>query len=234
MVPPAAYGGRSTCSTSARTGTRQTRCPTLAGGDQLAAAERPSPATQPGLRVGWVRRRVDRFRRRSRSRSSTRTYRDHASPASGPSGRTCSRPACSRSTRTIAGRTTRSRSPSGWSRSSTGSRDERTRDAPMPRPVAWIAVAIVLAIFGAYLAFTLANASYTLGCDYLAYDGAARRWLAGTSPYDAHRRGGGAVRHLPVPAAVSRAGAAPDDASPGRRDVGLHRDLHRVRPGRVR
>jgi hypothetical protein len=47
-----------------------------------------------------------------------------------------------------------------------------------------VAIAAVLAIVGAYLGFTLANASYTLGCDYLAYDTAARHWLAGASPYD--------------------------------------------------
>lgn len=43
---------------------------------------------------------------------------------------------------------------------------------------------IVLAMVGAYLFFTLSNASYTLGCDYLAYDAAARRWLVGGAPYD--------------------------------------------------
>ncbi len=47
-----------------------------------------------------------------------------------------------------------------------------------------IAAAGVLAIFILYLWLTLAAASYTLGCDYLAYDGAARAWLAGRTPYD--------------------------------------------------
>jgi alpha-1,2-mannosyltransferase len=47
-----------------------------------------------------------------------------------------------------------------------------------------VAVGIVLAVVGAYLYFTLSNASYTLGCDYGAYDAAARRWLAGDGPYD--------------------------------------------------
>ncbi len=47
-----------------------------------------------------------------------------------------------------------------------------------------IAAAGVLAVFVLYLALTLAAASYTLGCDYLAYDGAARAWLAGRTPYD--------------------------------------------------
>lgn len=47
-----------------------------------------------------------------------------------------------------------------------------------------VAAATVLAACGVYLLFTLAAASYTLGCDYLAYDGAARAWLSGHTPYD--------------------------------------------------
>jgi alpha-1,2-mannosyltransferase len=44
--------------------------------------------------------------------------------------------------------------------------------------------AVVAAVCAAYLAFTLVNASYTLGCDYLTYDTAVRAWLAGGTPYD--------------------------------------------------
>ena len=39
-------------------------------------------------------------------------------------------------------------------------------------------------IVGAYLFYSISNSSYTFGCDYLTYDAAARRWLAGSSPYD--------------------------------------------------
>ena len=39
-------------------------------------------------------------------------------------------------------------------------------------------------IVGAYLFYSISNSSYTFGCDYLAYDKAARQWLAGGSPYD--------------------------------------------------
>ena len=46
------------------------------------------------------------------------------------------------------------------------------------------ATVIVLGIVGAYLVYTLSNASYTLGCDYLTYDVAVRAWVAGASPYD--------------------------------------------------
>lgn len=47
-----------------------------------------------------------------------------------------------------------------------------------------MATVLVLGVVGAYLFYTLSNASYTLGCDYLTYDDAVRAWLAGTSPYD--------------------------------------------------
>lgn len=47
-----------------------------------------------------------------------------------------------------------------------------------------MATLLALGVVGAYLFYTLSNASYTLGCDYLTYDDAARAWLAGTSPYD--------------------------------------------------
>ncbi len=43
---------------------------------------------------------------------------------------------------------------------------------------------VILAVAGGYLFFTLSNASYTLGCDYLTYDAAARRWVAGEAMYD--------------------------------------------------
>lgn len=47
-----------------------------------------------------------------------------------------------------------------------------------------LASAGVLVVCLVYLQLTLSTASYTLGCDYLAYDGAARAWLAGRTPYD--------------------------------------------------
>jgi len=52
------------------------------------------------------------------------------------------------------------------------------------RPALLLATGGVLAVYLAYLGLTLATASYTLGCDYLAYDGAARLWLSGQTPYD--------------------------------------------------
>ena len=54
----------------------------------------------------------------------------------------------------------------------------------MQRHAFWIAMVPVALLVGVYLYYTLSNASYTLGCDYLAYDDAARRWLAGARPYD--------------------------------------------------
>ena len=51
-------------------------------------------------------------------------------------------------------------------------------------PALVLAFAGVLVIFGVYLFLTLAVAGHTLGCDYLAYDGAARAWLSGQPPYD--------------------------------------------------
>ncbi|MEO5966073.1 MAG: glycosyltransferase family 87 protein [Candidatus Limnocylindrales bacterium] len=62
-----------------------------------------------------------------------------------------------------------------------------TKAAPTERDerlVTLFALATVLVVVGAYLVFTLSNASYTLGCDYLTYDAAARRWLAGQPTYD--------------------------------------------------
>ncbi len=47
-----------------------------------------------------------------------------------------------------------------------------------------VSVALVLTVVAGYLYFTLSNASYTLGCDYLAYDGALRRLLSGETVYD--------------------------------------------------
>jgi alpha-1,2-mannosyltransferase len=44
--------------------------------------------------------------------------------------------------------------------------------------------ALVFVVAAAYLAFGLATASYTLGCDFLAYHQAAQRFLAGTPIYD--------------------------------------------------
>ena len=53
------------------------------------------------------------------------------------------------------------------------------------RPLARILlVGFALAIVGIYVVFAVSNASYTLGCDYLAYDGAARRLLDGRPVYD--------------------------------------------------
>ncbi len=47
-----------------------------------------------------------------------------------------------------------------------------------------VLVGFALAIVGAYVVFAIANASYTFGCDYLTYDAAARRLLAGSPVYD--------------------------------------------------
>jgi alpha-1,2-mannosyltransferase len=55
-----------------------------------------------------------------------------------------------------------------------------------PHPALVLASGGVLALYLVYLGLTLATASYTLGCDYLAYDGAARLWLSGQTPYDVH------------------------------------------------
>jgi alpha-1,2-mannosyltransferase len=55
---------------------------------------------------------------------------------------------------------------------------------PRVHPALLLAGGGVLAVYLLYLGLTLATASYTLGCDYLAYDGAARAWLAGRTPYD--------------------------------------------------
>ena len=43
---------------------------------------------------------------------------------------------------------------------------------------------IILAVVAAYIAFGLRTASYTLGCDFLAYFNAANHWLAGQPIYD--------------------------------------------------
>ena len=43
---------------------------------------------------------------------------------------------------------------------------------------------MVVALGGVYLYYTLSNASYTLGCDYLTYDAAVRRWMADLPVYD--------------------------------------------------
>ncbi len=57
----------------------------------------------------------------------------------------------------------------------------RTRsDRRMTRILAIVALLITLL----YLAIFIASASYTLAFDYLAYDAAARRVIAGASPYD--------------------------------------------------
>lgn len=55
-----------------------------------------------------------------------------------------------------------------------------TADRRMTRILAVVALLITLL----YLAIFVASASYTLAFDYLAYDSAARRVLAGGSPYD--------------------------------------------------
>ena len=47
-----------------------------------------------------------------------------------------------------------------------------------------VAIVVAMGVGAVYLYYTLSNASYTLGCDYLTYDAAARRWLAGAAPYD--------------------------------------------------
>jgi alpha-1,2-mannosyltransferase len=47
-----------------------------------------------------------------------------------------------------------------------------------------VALLAVLAVIGAYIAMGLRTASTTLGCDFLAYDRAAGRWLAGQPIYD--------------------------------------------------
>jgi len=47
-----------------------------------------------------------------------------------------------------------------------------------------IATVILAGIAAVYFAFGLATASYTLGCDFDAYAGAARRWVAGSPIYD--------------------------------------------------
>jgi alpha-1,2-mannosyltransferase len=60
-----------------------------------------------------------------------------------------------------------------------------------PHPIMLIASGGVLAVYLVYLGLTVATASYTLGCDYLAYDGAARLWLSGSTPYDVHVSGAG-------------------------------------------
>ena len=44
--------------------------------------------------------------------------------------------------------------------------------------------AIVLLVAGAYLGFGLMTAGRTLGCDYIAYHGAAARFLVGGPIYD--------------------------------------------------
>ena len=58
-------------------------------------------------------------------------------------------------------------------------------DAVMARPsVRVLLIGLALAIVGAYSAFAIAHASYTLGFDYMAYDSAARHLLAGQPVYD--------------------------------------------------
>jgi len=63
----------------------------------------------------------------------------------------------------------------------TAGSDARVRaDRRMTRILAIVALLITLL----YLVIFVASASYTLAFDYLAYDAAARRVLAGASPYD--------------------------------------------------
>ena len=46
-----------------------------------------------------------------------------------------------------------------------------------------LATLVVLGVCGLYLAYALATAAGTFGCDYLTYDAATRLWLAGGDPY---------------------------------------------------
>jgi hypothetical protein len=50
--------------------------------------------------------------------------------------------------------------------------------------MAGLVAAIVLLVAGAYVAFGLTTAGWTLGCDYVSYHGAATRFLAGQPIYD--------------------------------------------------
>lgn len=59
-----------------------------------------------------------------------------------------------------------------------------TAARPGRRPADLLAMAAVLAVIGAYIAYGLRTASYTLGCDFLAYYNAANHWLAGQPIYD--------------------------------------------------
>jgi hypothetical protein len=52
------------------------------------------------------------------------------------------------------------------------------------RPLARLFPLLVLVVGGIYLAFGLMTASTTLGCDFLAYHGAAQRFLGGDPIYD--------------------------------------------------
>lgn len=59
-----------------------------------------------------------------------------------------------------------------------------TAPAATRRPVELLAIVPIFAVVAAYVGFGLLTASTTLGCDYQAYDGAARHWLAGQPIYD--------------------------------------------------
>lgn len=52
------------------------------------------------------------------------------------------------------------------------------------RPHLIIASLLLGGVAAIYISYGLATASYTLGCDFEAYAGAARRWLAGSPIYD--------------------------------------------------
>jgi hypothetical protein len=59
-----------------------------------------------------------------------------------------------------------------------------TATSPALRRSELFAMAAVLAVVAAYIAFGLRTASNTLGCDFLAYYNAAEHWLAGQAIYD--------------------------------------------------